>query len=161
MACLCVCVCFFSWRLLLLFFQLQLLLPLLLVALTTAAAAAVTIAATASTVAATAAAATTAAAAAAAAADDDADATSTAASEHERQLKYSKWRTYQCSHLLENIKHEFLDVETRVDDHYFLEKVRSPSLHHQLSLQHQLVQPFKDCSLVLGANYLYFDWCAS
>ncbi|CAM9349713.1 unnamed protein product [Pylaiella littoralis] len=42
--------------------------------------------------------------------------------EHERQLKYTKWRTYQCSHLLENIKHEFLDAEGRVDDHYFLEK---------------------------------------
>lgn len=46
------------------------------------------------------------------------------ASEHERQLKYTKWRTYQCSHLLENIKHEFLDAESRVEDHYFLEKVR-------------------------------------
>lgn len=45
-------------------------------------------------------------------------------SEHERQLKYTKWRTYQCSHLLENIKHEFLDAESRVDDHYFLQKVR-------------------------------------
>eukprot|EP00903_Cladosiphon_okamuranus_P012731 g11902.t1 len=42
--------------------------------------------------------------------------------EHERQLKYTKWRTYQCSHLLENIKHEFLDAESRVDDHYLLEK---------------------------------------
>ncbi|CAM9740853.1 unnamed protein product [Scytosiphon promiscuus] len=42
--------------------------------------------------------------------------------EHERQLEYTKWRTYQCSHLLENIKHEFLDAEGRVDDHYFLEK---------------------------------------
>lgn len=45
-------------------------------------------------------------------------------SEHEKQLKYTKWRTYQCSHLLENIKHEFLDAETRVDDHYFVEKAR-------------------------------------
>lgn len=44
--------------------------------------------------------------------------------EYERQLKYAKWRTYQSSHLLENIKHEFLDAEGRVDDHYFLEKVR-------------------------------------
>lgn len=44
-------------------------------------------------------------------------------SEQERQLKYTKWRTYQCSHLLENIKHEFLDAESRVDDHYFLENV--------------------------------------
>lgn len=44
--------------------------------------------------------------------------------EHERQLQYTKWRTYQCSHLLENIKHEFLDTEGRVDDHYFLEKAR-------------------------------------
>lgn len=43
--------------------------------------------------------------------------------EHERQLEYTKWRTYQCSHLLENIKHEYLDAETRVDDHYFIEKV--------------------------------------
>ncbi|CBJ27498.1 Ca2+/calmodulin-dependent protein kinase, EF-Hand protein superfamily [Ectocarpus siliculosus] len=42
--------------------------------------------------------------------------------EHERQLQYTKWRTYQCSHLLENIKHEFLETEGRVDDHYFLEK---------------------------------------
>ncbi|CAM9242227.1 unnamed protein product [Ascophyllum nodosum] len=42
--------------------------------------------------------------------------------EHERQLAYTKWRTYQCSHLLENIKHEFLDAETRVDDHYLIEK---------------------------------------
>ena len=69
-------------------------------------------------------AAATAAATAAAASADAADATVAAVSEHERQLKYSKWRTYQCSHLLENIKHEFLDVESRVDDHYFLEKVR-------------------------------------
>ena len=48
--------------------------------------------------------------------------------EHERQLKYTKWRTYQCSHLLENIKHEFLDAESRVDDHYFLQKVRCTSV---------------------------------
>lgn len=43
--------------------------------------------------------------------------------EQERQLKYAKWRTYQCSHLLENIKHEFLDTEGQVDDHYLVEKV--------------------------------------
>lgn len=44
--------------------------------------------------------------------------------EHERQLKYAKWRTYQSSHLLENIKHEFLDSEGQVDDHYLVEKAR-------------------------------------
>lgn len=48
--------------------------------------------------------------------------------EHERQLEYTKWRTYQCSHLLENIKHEYLDAETRVDDHYLLEKARETVL---------------------------------
>lgn len=42
--------------------------------------------------------------------------------EYERQLKYAKWRTYQCSHLLENIKHEFMDSEGQVDDHYVIEK---------------------------------------
>ncbi|CAM9591447.1 unnamed protein product [Discosporangium mesarthrocarpum] len=42
--------------------------------------------------------------------------------EYENQLSYARWRTYQCSHLLENIKHEYLDAETRVEDHYILHK---------------------------------------
>lgn len=51
--------------------------------------------------------------------------------EHERQLKYAKWRTYQSSHLLENVKHEFLDSEGQVDDHYLIEKVRRMEKKHQ------------------------------
>lgn len=76
-------------------------------------------------------------------------------SEHERQLKYTKWRTYQCSHLLENIKHEYLDAETRVDDHYFVEKVRCDSARTRcfmLGLEYQAERSRFNCMWLSGTE---------